>query len=409
MNAAAVGAAAPSPSHALGTSRLLAGVGDGPVDLRRHRALHAAVAPWDRDALAAAARTVGLLGRGGAAFPVATKLASVVTGAETRVVVNGAEGEPASGKDRVLMSHAPHLVLDGALLVAGALGTRHVSVAVEDARAATALVVARDERDDAAHVEILASGGGFVGGEVRALLAGLGGAPSRPPGRRVLPHVRGLDGAPTFASNVETFAQLAVLAGLGPDAFAAVGAAREPGTILLTLVGDVPRPGVVEVPTGLALDALVGTGPVLVGGYHGTWVADPRGLVVSRPDLRDAGVGLGAGVLARLPEDTCPLGEVQRVTRWLAEQSAGQCGPCVLGLPAVAEDLALLLQGEDVRERLRRRAAAVVGRGACAHPDAAARLVGSALAVWTQEVQEHLAHGSCGRPVRGALPVGGAR
>jgi NADH:ubiquinone oxidoreductase subunit F (NADH-binding) len=397
---------------AYGEARLLAGVAHGrPVDLARHRAVHGELRVHDQDALAALTERVRLLGRGGAAFPVAVKLRAMPTGRKSHVMVNGSESEPASQKDRTLLRLVPHLVLDGALVVAAALRTTQVTVVVHDQAAAAAVRAAARQRRDASRVRVVVTEGGFVSGEVRAAMRAVDGRPPVPPGRRVLPHEHGLGGAPTFASNVETFAQLALVASLGADRFAEVGSPEEPGTMLLTLVGDVPHPGVVEVPSGLSLSALLpgqetDPRPVLVGGYHGSWVRDVGGLVLTRPALRAAGAPLNAGVIARLSRDTCPLAEVAAVGSWLAAQSAGQCGPCFFGLPAVAHDLGALLRGLDARADLARRVGQLPGRGACAHPDGAAMFVRTALAALADEVEVHRGHGGCGRPWLRELPTG---
>ncbi|MCM0621455.1 NADH-ubiquinone oxidoreductase-F iron-sulfur binding region domain-containing protein [Nocardioides bruguierae] len=366
------------------------------------------VPPRDRAWLVHAATDVRLLGRGGAAFPVARKLAAVPLGG--RVLVNGGEGEPASFKDRALMRHQPDLVVAGIRLVAGALGSSAAPVvAVEDEPSAHALAAAAHRAG--ARLDVRLTHHGFVGGEVGALVNGLSGRAPRPNGRRVLPHDRGLDDAPTYASNVETFAQLALLSAMGPAGYASVGPAHEPGTSLVTVLGDAPAAGVVEVPHGVALRDLLGTDtlPVLVGGYHGAW-AVPHGAVVGRADMRERGLGWGAGVLAVLPEDTCPVAEVARVTDWLARASAGQCGPCVFGLRAIADDLLALARGEAVdHERLRTRLGLTRGRGACHHPTGAVGFVASALGVFADDVSAHVHGSGCGRPDRGALPTGGAR
>jgi NADH:ubiquinone oxidoreductase subunit F (NADH-binding) len=396
------------PVWVLGAAHVLAGTSGGRLDLSAHRETHGLPRRRDRDELVRDAQAVRLVGRGGAAFPVATKLAGVPVGSRTHVLVNGSEGEPASHKDRTLMRLAPHLVLDGALAVARALETSRVTVAVGDAASYWSLRNALDERPDGDGVRVAPHRHGFVGGEIRAVARAMSGDEARPPGRRVLPTVHGVDGRPTFASNVETFAQLAVLLGRGVDAFASVGDPDEPGTTLLTLIGDVDHPGVVEVPTGLPLSAVVGerVGPLLVGGYHGTWIAGPGDLVLSRPALRTAGAPLNAGVLARLPHDTCALGEVAAVSRWLAGESAAQCGPCFFGLPSMADSVGRLCAGEDVRSDIARRVGLLPGRGACAHPDGSAAFVRSALAAMPDEVDAHLRNRGCGRPVRRALPVG---
>ena len=366
-----------------------------------------------QDDLVGLARLVRLLGRGGAGFPVATKLAAMPRGRAVQVLVNGSESEPASHKDRALMRQAPDLVLNGALIVARALDTHHVTVLVHDPGAADSLARAIRERSDASRVRVLAHGGGFVSGEVRAAMRLLAGAPAVPPGRRVLPHEAGIGGAPTFASNVETFAQLGVLSSLGAEGFASVGSADEPGTTLLTLLGDVPSPGVVEVPTGLPLATLLpgqeaDPRPVLIGGYHGSWITDVRALRIERPALRASNRPLNAGVIARLSHDTCALAEVVAVSTWLADQSAGQCGPCFFGLPAVARDVHALLRGDDPGAGLTRRVAQLPGRGACAHPDGAAMFVRTALTAMADEVDAHQRHGTCGRPWLRELPTGQA-
>jgi len=404
------------PVLPLGASRLLAGVRpDRPISHAEHRRLAGPLVHRTHAWLVDASHRAGLLGRGGAAFPVATKLAAIATADRPEVVVNGTESEPASWKDRLLMRRAPHRVLDGALVVAAAHQARSVTIAVHDRGSASALLAAARERGDAAAISVVLTGGGFVSGEAAALISGLEGRPAVPPGRRVLPTVQGLGRRPTFVSNVETFAQLGLLATLGLGEFASVGGPTEAGTSLVTLLGDPPRRGVAEVVNGTPLSALigpVGARPVLVGGYHGTWLgpADPLGLGpgLDRAALRAAGVHWGAGVLAVLPGDTCALGEVARVAAWLASESAGQCGPCTFGLASVAHDLTALHAGRPVDPAdLRRRLGLVDGRGACAHPDGVVRFVASALAVMPDEVDAHL-RGGCGRPLRGCLPVPGS-
>lgn len=401
---------------AYGSARLLAGVTSGAyADLAAHRSLHGAQQHRTQDALVRETAAVRLLGRGGAAFPVSTKLAAMPARSSVEVVVNGSESEPASHKDRTLMTLVPHLVLDGALVVARALRTRRVTIAVHDSAAHEALLRALAERRRSEphpeSVTVRLQPAQFVAGEVRAVLSGLDGGSAVPPGRRTLPTRRGLHGAPTFASNVETFAQIALLVSLGARRYAEVGDPEEPGTSLLTLVGSGPGSGVVEVPTGLPLDAVlregsVDDGPVLIGGYHGRWVSDVRGLRLSRPALRAAGVPLNAGVIARVPAHACALAEVAAVATWLAKQSAGQCGPCLFGTHAVARDVVALMGGRpslEVAGRLR----AMTGRGACAHPDGTAAFVSSALSTMTAEVAAHAGHGGCGRPYLGILPLEG--
>lgn len=363
----------------------------------------------DRIWLQQAMAQVRLLGRGGAAFPVVAKLESTRRGAY--VVVNGTEGEPASWKDRTLMRTAPALVVNGALIVAQAVCSKGIVIAVTDDQSHAALQQVIASTAGAAAIRLERTVHDFVGGEVNALLNGLSGRPVAPSGRRTLPTVRGLHDQPTFASNAETFAQIALLAALGPDEYARVGTVAEPGTSLVTLMGDVPTPGVIEVANGTALSRVLAADgrPVLIGGYHGTWTAASE-LIIERPALKARGIGWGAGVVAVLPHDTCPIGEVARVATWLAAESIGQCGPCVFGLASIAQDLNDLAAGRTIDlPRLRERLGLVEGRGACRHPDGAARFVATALEAFADEVHRHQYVGACGRPTLGVLPIGSTR
>jgi NADH:ubiquinone oxidoreductase subunit F (NADH-binding) len=391
-------AGVPAGTWTIGAPRLLAGLNRyATIDHPSHLAVHGHLPYADRARLTALLEDVALTGRGGAGFPLAAKLRATPHGQGT-VIVNGSESEPASFKDRTLLRRAPHLVLDGAIAVAAALGARHVTVAVHDRPAALAVLRAVSERGDCAHVRVEQARGGFVGGEARALWRGVGGGPALPPGRRV--H---LTQHAVLLSNVETFAQVAVALRLGPHRFRDSGTHAEPGTTLLTVGGAVARPGVVEIPLGTPLGIVLSAAgaavpqAVVVGGYHGTWHA--------RPDIQLCHAnGLGAGVISVLDSSTCALGELARVAAWLAAQSTRQCGPCRFGLPALARDVAGITAGGDVAAAIH-HARVVQGRGACHHPDGAVRFVMSGLHLLREETVRHRTGGGCGRPIRGQLVV----
>ena len=388
--------------------RLLAGIDAGPT-LRPHLARLGSLP--DVGDLAGLVERAALRGRGGAAFDVATKLRSVA-GNKTRpvVVANGAEGEPASGKDKALLRHAPHLVIDGAVLAARYVGARTAVVAVaRNARPEQeALDHALRERRDDVRVEVETVADGFVTGEETALLQAIRGEPPRPTTKPPYPFERGLRGAPTLVQNVETLAHLALIARFGAAWFREVGARETPGTALVTLGGAVARAGVYEIALGSSLGELVrGAGgltaeisAVLVGGYFGTWRTPPNAEAIRlTPDV------LGAGAIVAFPHDTCGLIESARVVRYLAGESAGQCGPCAHGLPAIAGALERLVEGEqEVLPQLARWTAQVRGRGACRHPDGVAQFVDSALDVFADDVAHHR-HRRCKRRTRAILPL----
>jgi NADH:ubiquinone oxidoreductase subunit F (NADH-binding) len=396
----------------IGAPRLLAGLDRVPVlDLRTHLGVHGPLPATNPRNLLALLDAARLAGRGGAGFDFAAKVRALA-GTRRTVIVNGSESEPASFKDRTLLGRAPHLVLDGALAVAGAVGASQVVVAVHDRTSAAAITHAISERADARTVSVSVIAGGFVAGEARAVVRALAGGPALPPGRRN-------HGTETghLLSNPETFAQVALLLRLGAHRFASTGTAAEPGTTLLTISGAVARPGVVEIPIGTPLSIVLtaaGAAPdlaaVITGGYHGSWVSPDPALLVSRAGLaaaRPYPASFGAGVLIALDHSTCSLGELGRVSAWLAGESARQCGPCRFGLPALAADVQSIYRGDASGLAAgARHVQAVDGRGACAHPDGTARFITSGLRHLTNEINAHVHNGGCGRPVRGLLPIG---
>src|SRR6185436_2647956 len=185
--------------------------------------------------------------------------------------------------------------------------------------------------------------------------------------------------APTLVSNVETLAHLALVARYGPGWFRAVGTKQEPGSMLTTVRRADGGGGVQEIAIGAPIADLLGLDEhpaqaVLVGGYHGAWLPleQARRLTLSNADLRPLGAAIGAGVLAALPADRCGLLESAHVVQYLALESAGQCGPCLNGLPRIAATLTQLAERRSAPaalDDLLRWAQLVERRGACHHPD----------------------------------------
>lgn len=377
---------------------------DRPVPLAEHVGRYGA-AELPRD-LVETVRAAGLTGRGGAGFPTATKLDAVRAGRGRPVVVaNGAEGEPASGKDKVLLAYVPHLVLDGAALAARAVGARSVLVAVTRAVASRVAGAVRERRDRDLRFELAVVPDRFVTGEETALVNVLNGGPALPTFTPPRPFERGIRGAPTLVLNVETLAHVALIARNGASWFRNVGTAAEPGSVLVTVSGAVAQPGVYEVALGSPISTLLGQagglthelGALLVGGYFGTWLgaSDAADAVLSNAGLSRYRVSMGARAIVALPRTTCGVAETARIARYLAHESAGQCGPCVHGLNAVAGSLDMLVRSDRRAADtglLRRRLAQIAGRGACHHPNGAVGLVSSALRVFADEFERH-AHG----------------
>jgi len=362
----------------------------------------------------------GLTGRGGAGFPTAKKLRVLAAGRRApQVIANGVEGEPASDKDKVLLSRAPHLVIDGAVSAAELTGATEAVIVAHPAACQAVQDAARERRAagcDQVPVRVLAAADGFTAGEASAVLRWTERGAPVPTGRA--PRLGRFGHQPALVQNVETLAHLALIMRHGASWFRSAGTPAEPGTMLVTLLGAVRWPGVYEVEPGVPVSGLLdlagGTaqpsGALLIGGYFGTWVAaaDVLDLPFSAAGLSPLGARPGAGIVGVLPAGACGLAETARLTRYLAGSSAGQCGPCVFGLDAIARELELAAAGGggDLT-RVRRWLRDVTGRGACHHPDGTALMVGSALRAFRDEIGLH-SRGRCsGTSGAGVFPVPG--
>ena len=357
----------------------------------------------------------GLTGRGGAGFPAAIKAAMTrAAGSGGTILVNAMEGEPASDKDKLLLIRSPHLVLDGAQLLAAATGASQVTVCVPAGREAVAAATAHAlaERASAGWPlvaeQLVRPPDRFVAGEESALVQWVNAGRSLPSFRTHKGTPLRVGRRPALVHNAETLAHVCMIGRFGAQAFRSQGQIDDPGTSLVTISGAVQHPGVVEVVRGTALlDIATRANPLgppralLVGGYGGSWVGpDHFATQYASLPLRAVGASAGVGIVIVLGHEACGLTETARVAHYMAGQSAGQCGPCVYGLPAIADDMTRLACGRadpDLLGRLRRRLNAVNGRGACRHPDGVVRLVGSALAVFEADARAH----ATGRPCPG--------
>jgi NADH:ubiquinone oxidoreductase subunit F (NADH-binding) len=396
--------------------RLLDGV-DSPVDFGRHLSSWGEL-PRRRNsgadpALIELVESSGLTGRGGAGFPAGRKLRAVAASGRTPIVVaNGSEGEPASGKDTLLLQLVPHLVLDGIQLAARAVGADEAHLVVHrDGPGAALRARASERRGDDVPVTVHEIPRRYVASEESALVSWLNGRDAKPTFTPPRPFEQGVRRRPTLVNNVETLAHLALLARFGSGWFRAIGDAAEPGTMLLTVRGPGLAATVTEVPTGTAIGEVLDrfgidqhdAPALLIGGYFGSWLPTSRAasLPLTHQALRAAGSALGAGVLAALPADRCAITETSRVVSYLAGQSAGQCGPCLNGLPAIAGAMRALAAGRVEHGSLAaldRWLAVVPGRGACRFPDGVTGLVENTLRTFAADVDAH----HRGQPCQGA-------
>ncbi len=375
---------------------LLAGLTDGP-SLTAHRERYGAVPQIGLETLMDLVGRAGVRGRGGAAFPFATKLATAARRRRSVVVVNLAEGEPASAKDSALALTSPHLVLDGAIATARALGSRavHLVLPGERPEVGSSMAEAVAERQDGMRIRIHTAEDRFVAGQAQAVLELMSGRPNLPVTAWQPESVSGHGGRPTLLSNAETWAQVGLLVLGGATSYRRLGTPVEPGTTLLTLSRPGAPPEVHEVAFGTPWSEVVrplrDEDEILVGGFHGTWTRWEAlaPLRVSPAGMLSAGTPLGAGVVHVPGPATCPLTFTSAVVDYLSGQSARRCGPCLNGLPAIAMELRAVTQGNGSQARIQQLTRLVARRGACAHPDGTVRLVRSALSVLEDEVTAH--------------------
>jgi NADH:ubiquinone oxidoreductase subunit F (NADH-binding) len=351
----------------------------------------------------------GVLGRGGAAFPLAAKLKTVRDNGRRAggavVVANGEEGEPASVKDRWLLRHRPHLVLDGLRLAARMVSAERAQVYVSDPSAAeavqTALAAVEPEVLGGLAITIFTVDPGYVAGEETAAVRALNGGPAKPTDKPPRPFEEGVGRLPTMVSNVETLALIPFLHRHGAEAFRGHGTSMSPGTFLATITGAGRPPALYEIPHGLAFTELLDfhgvpadqVHGVLMGGYFaGLLNRDILDVTLDHESLRRLDSGLGCGAITVLTED-CPVAVAASVMAYFDRENASQCGSCFNGTAAMSAVTDALRDGVATGEdlaRLERWSVVLRGRGACATLDAATNVAASLLSAFPQVVDRHL-------------------
>lgn len=305
-------------------------------------------------------------------------------------------------------------MIDGALSLASAVNASEILIIVDELERSTGETVIRalDERtelhDGRISAQVMWMPTGYISGQETAIVRWCEEGVAKP--RFGSPRVteRGVGRRPTLVSNAETAAHVALIARHGGGWFRRAGTDADPGTALVTVCGAVATPGIYEIDHGLALNVLLADSggcsepprAFLLGGYGGAWIdgAAAGAVRLSPRALAPLRARLGPGIVFVLPESACPVAEVTRVAGWLADQSSGQCGPCVNGLAAIADELERVRAGRAGRRALSeilRWCELADGRGACAHPDGAASFVTSAVRVFVDELSDHARHGPC--------------
>ncbi len=368
-------------------------------------------------------RKAELRGRGGAGFPAGIKWGFIRhdAGAPVYLCVNADEGEPGTFKDRWLMTHEPHLLLEGVIITAYAVGAhaayiyvrgeyagaaRRLDEAVAEAREAGVLGERVFGKDFGLEVVVHRGAGAYICGEETALLESLEGRRGEPRLKPPFPASVGLFGAPTVVNNVETLCNIPRIIEAGGEAFAAAGRPGDGGTRLFGVSGAVRRPGLYELPVGTPIRELVygrAGGPM-----DGTSIKAviPGGLSapILRPDeldlplecsvLAGAGTMIGSGAVIVIGSNTSLLDVLGVMTRFYDQESCGQCTPCRIGtswMHKAAIRLAAGGGGTRDLEEIVRVASAIKGRTFCPLGDAAALPVLALVGKFRAELEERAA------------------
>jgi NADH-quinone oxidoreductase subunit F len=363
----------------------------------------------------------GLRGRGGGGFPTGRKWSTVagLPGARRYVVVNGAEGEPGTFKDRTLMRTNPYQLVEGAMIAGFAVGAREVFIALKARfeRELNAVTRAIEEMQAAGmchdcEMTIVRGPDDYLFGEEKALLEVIEGNPALP---RVLPpYEHGLFGEanPTVVNNVETISNLPHILAKGADWFRSFGTAESPGTQVCTVVGDVNTPGVREVEFGTPLRTViddVGGGvsggrpvkAVFSGVANAVVTAAHLDVPLSYEGLRSIGSGMGSAGFIVYDDTACMVEVARQFSRFLYMESCGQCPPCKNGSGQVTDLLTRIEAGagddHDVSE-MGAWLAKVTDSNRCYLAVEEQVTIGSILRAFPDEVAEHIERGGCPRP-----------
>jgi NADH-quinone oxidoreductase subunit F len=390
-----------------------------------------AVLSQSPEAVVEEVKASGLVGRGGAAFPTGIKWegAARAPGMQKYVVCNADEAEPGTFKDRILMENDPHLVLEGLIISAYAIGAnkgywyirgeytyphRVVKHAVEEARQAGYLGENILGSGFSFDVELRRGAGAYICGEETALFESIEGKRGFPRIKPPFPTTHGLFNLPTVINNVETLANLPYIMRGGADRYRQIGTERSPGPKLFCLSGDVTRPGLYEVPFGVPFGHLLNdlAGGVrggkrmkaaLFGGAAGAFATEADlDVLLSFEDLRTAGLPLGSGVITVFDETRDIRDVLVRLTRFFEEESCGKCYPCQMGTRRQHEIMERIMDGQVQAQdaaRLQDVGWTMTDASLCGLGQTAASALLSAMQLWPEIFQ----------PQMNAVNIGGDR
>ncbi|HEY1270028.1 MAG TPA: NADH-ubiquinone oxidoreductase-F iron-sulfur binding region domain-containing protein [Candidatus Binatia bacterium] len=368
----------------------------------------------------------GLRGRGGAGFPTGKKWTFTADTPETPryVILNGGEDEPGSKKDRLLMENVPHLILEGVVLAAYAVGASkaylYINADYKDAIQAMEEAVAEAKKsgyvgdriggkDFSLEIEFFPAPHDYVAGEDSAVIEVIEGKKPLPRQKPPFPATAGLYAKPTAVNNVETLANVAPIILRGASWYRGIGTAESAGTMVFSLNEEVKRPGVYELPFGTPLRHLIencGGGTrdgkkikaVLPGGPSSAFLSgDQLDVALDHNSVRAAGSSIGCGVIGIVTEDQCIVEEALRIAEFFAKESCGQCPACRMETNTLAMLLRKIQQGQGQAAMLDQFGKVIAfnkGKGFCSLINMPGPPIESAVRLFRADFDAHLA-GKC--------------
>jgi len=379
------------------------------------------------EAVIGAVADAGLRGRGGAGFSSGKKWQLTREAPEQPhyLVMNGGEDEPGSKKDRVLLENLPHLVLEGAILAAYAIGaakiylyinarydaaTKSIQDAIAEAQSAAYLGKNILGSGFGVEVELTAAPHNYVAGEDTAVIEVIEGKKAWPRQKPPFPVTVGLFGKPTSVNNVETLANVAPIVLHGAGWYKKYGTAESSGTMIFSLGDDVNRPGVYELPFGTPLRFLIEQcGGGMKGGrkIKAILPAAPSSAFLppekidtplDHNSMRDAGSALGCGVVRLIAEGTCIVEEVLKISEFFTAESCGQCPACRMETSTLTMMLKKVQAGQGgqaILEQFGKIIAFNRGKGFCSLIGMPGPPIESALKLFPADFAAHLTTGKC--------------
>lgn len=380
------------------------------------------------DKVIAALREASLRGRGGAGFPTGLKWEKVVhhRSEERYFVCNAGEHEPGTFKDRYLIQHHPHQLLEGCLIASFTARAKasyiYLNAEFLKARASfeKALEAARLHGLMGKNVfgsgvdvelEIFDGHGSYVAGEETAMLESMQGRPAQPKQKPPFyPTDFGLHGKPTLVNNVETLSHVPHILRKGAEWFKEVGPEKSPGTMVFSLSGAVRNPGTYELPLGTPLRYLIeecgGGAPegrkvkaVFPGGPSFSMIGpDDLDLVMDFDSLKKAGTGLGSAGVIVVDDATCMVAQTLKLSTFFREESCRQCPPCYIGTENLEELVQKIENGEGTQQDLDKMlqiCGYIKGTGFCTLVTGASVLIQNSLRLFKHEFEEHVTKQAC--------------